>query len=78
MKADSSPSILKTDLTILAVLAGFLIATFIFRDSLGFWTFLVVGLAALVQLFRVMFLSGDSGTLKKLWDALKDLFWGIG
>ena len=78
MKADSPPSIIKTDLTVLAVLAGFAIATFVFRDSLGFWIFVVVGLATFVQLFRVLFLRGDSGILKKFWDALKDGFWGIG
>jgi hypothetical protein len=78
MKADSSPSVLKTDLNVLAVLAGLVIATFVFRDSLGLWVFIVVGLAALVQLFRVVFLRGDSGILRKLWDALKDGFWGIG
>ena len=78
MKADSPPSILKNDLTVLAILAGLAIATFVFRDSLGIWIFVVVGLAAFVQLFRVLFLRGDSGILKKLWDALKDAFWGIG
>ena len=78
MKEDSPPSILKTDLTVLAVLAGFVIAAFVFRESLGLWIFLAVGLAVLIQLFRVLFLRGDSGLLKKLWDALKDGFWGIG
>ena len=78
MKTDSSPSILRTDLTVLTVLASLVIAAFVFRDSLGFWAFVVVGLVTLIQLFRVVFLRGDSGILKKLWSALKDGFWGIG
>ena len=78
MKKDSSISLLKSDLTLVAVLAGFAIASFVFRDSLGILIFLAVGLATIVQLVRVVFLRGETGTHKKLWDAFKDAFWGMG
>ncbi len=78
MKKNSSTSLLRSDLTLVAVLAGFAIAAFVFRESLGILIFLAVGLATIVQLVRVVFLRGETGTLKKLWDALKDAFWGMG
>jgi hypothetical protein len=78
MGQTSSPSILKTDLAVLGLLAVFAVAAFVFRDGLGLLVFVGLVLALLVQLFRVAFLRGRSETLKKLWDAVKDAFWGIG
>jgi hypothetical protein len=78
MGQTSSPSILKTDLAVLGILAVFAAAAFVFRDGLGLLVFVGLILALLVQLLRVAFLRGRSETLKKLWDAVKDAFWGIG
>ena len=78
MGQTSSPSILKTDLAVLGLLAVFAVAAFVFRDGLGLLVFVGLVLALLVQLFRVAFLRGRSEMLKKLWDAVKDAFWGIG
>ena len=78
MGQTSSPSILKTDLAVLGLLAVFAVAAFVFRDGLGLLVFVGLVLALLVQLFRVAFLRGRSETLKKLWDAVKAAFWGIG
>ena len=78
MGQTSSPSILKTDLAVLGLLAAFAVAAFVFRDGLGLLVFVGLVLALLVQLLRVAFLRGRSETLKKLWDAVKDAFWGIG
>ena len=78
MKHDTSTSLLKTDLTLFALVVAFALAAFIFRDGLGLLIFAALGLAALVQLFRVAFMHGRSETLKKIWAAFKDAFWGIG
>jgi len=51
---------------------------FIFRESLGIIVFLVLGIETLVQLFRVVLLGGKRKTLKRLWSAFLDAFWGIG
>jgi hypothetical protein len=51
---------------------------YIFRDSLGIIVFLVLGIETLVQLFRVVVLGGKRKTLKRLWSAFWDAFWGIG
>jgi hypothetical protein len=74
----SSPSNLKTDLTVLGLLAISALAAFVFRDGLGLLVFLGLALALLLQLFRVAFLRGSSETLKKLWRAVRDAFWGLG
>ena len=60
------------------LLAAFGLGLYIFRDGIGLVVFLLVGLAALVQLVRVVAGSGSSKTLKDLWSAFKDAFWGIG
>jgi hypothetical protein len=78
MEQTSSPSTLKIDLTVLGLLAVFAIAAFVFRDGLGLLVFTGLVLALLVQLLRVAFLRGRNETLKKLWGAVKDAFWGIG
>jgi hypothetical protein len=78
MGQTSSPSILKTDLAVLGLLAVFAIAAFVFRDGLGPLVFVGLVLALLVQIFRVAFLRGRIEILKILWDAVKDAFWGIG
>jgi len=78
MKSESSPKLLKLDLTVAAILIGFVIAAFVFRENLGLWVFAVLALAAVIQLIRVMLLRGKRETLKTLWSALKDAFWGIG
>ncbi|HBN54446.1 MAG TPA: hypothetical protein DD456_10630 [Stenotrophomonas sp.] len=78
MGQTSSQSILKTDLAVLGLLAVFAVAAFAFKDGLGLLVFFGLILALLVQLIRVAFLRGRSETLKKLWDAVKDAFWGIG
>jgi hypothetical protein len=78
MGQTSSPSILKTDLAVLGLLAVFALAAFVFRDGLGPLVFVGLVLALLVQIFRVAFLRGRIETLKILWDAVKDAFWGIG
>ena len=78
MEKHSSTSMLKTDLTVIALLIVFAIAAFIFRDALGFIIFVVLGLAILVQLFRMAFMRGRKETLKKLWGFFKDAFWGMG
>ncbi|HBM63101.1 MAG TPA: hypothetical protein DD418_04330 [Pseudomonas sp.] len=78
MGQTSSPSILKTDLTVLGLLAVFAVAAFVFRDGLGLLVFVGLILALLMQFIRVAFLRGRSETLKKLRVAVKDAFWGIG
>ena len=74
----TSPSILKTDLAVLGLLAALAVAAFVFKDALGLLVFAGLVVALLVQFFRVAFLRGRSETLKKLWGAVKDAFWGIG
>ena len=78
MGRTSSPSILRTDVAVLGLLAVFAVASFVFRDGLGLLLFVGLALALLVQFFRVAFLRGRSETLKKLWGTVKDAFWGIG
>ena len=78
MKKDSSTSTFRTDLIALFSLAGFAFAAFVFKDSLGILVFLAIGLATIIQLFRVLLLRGKVETLKKLWGALKDAFCGMG
>jgi hypothetical protein len=51
---------------------------FLSRDGVGIFVFLAFGAAALAQLGRVAFGSGNRTTLKQLWSAFKDAFWGIG
>jgi hypothetical protein len=60
------------------LLAAFGLGLYIFRDGIGLVVFLLVGLAALVQLVRVIAGFGSSKSLKDLWSAFKDAFWGIG
>jgi hypothetical protein len=55
-----------------------LVAAYIFRDSLGLVVFLILGVATLMQLIRVAMLGGKRKTLKELWSAFKDAFWGVG
>ena len=74
----SSPSTLRTDLALLGLLAALAAAAFLLRDVLGLLVFLGLVIALLVQLIRFAFLRGRRETLKKLWDAVKDAFWGIG
>ena len=78
MKQQPSPSMLMTDIAVVALLVAFAASAFIFRDSLGIFVFAALGLAVFVQLFRMAFLRGRKDRLKKLWDAFKDAFWGIG
>ena len=78
MKKDTSTSMLGMDLTLAALVVVFAVAAFIFRDGLGLLVFAVLGLAALVQLFRVIFMHGRREALKNLWAAFRDAFWGIG
>jgi len=59
-------------------LAALAVAAFVFKDALGLLVFAGLVVALLVQFFRVAFLRGRSETLKKLWGAVKDAFWGIG
>ncbi len=61
-----------------ALVVVWLAAAYIFRDSLGLIIFLVLGLITLIQLLRVVVLGGRRKTLKDLWSAFKDAFWGIG
>lgn len=77
MEHPSSPSNLKTDLTVLGLLAISALAAFVFRNSLGLLVFFGLALALLLQLFRVAFLRGSSETLKKLWRAVRDAFLGL-
>ena len=64
------------------VLAGLTIAAIgallVFRDGIGLLVFVLLGAIVLVQLARFALDSGSSRTLKRLWDAFKDAFWGIG
>jgi hypothetical protein len=69
---------LRTDLVVLGFLAIFAVAAFVFRDGLGLLVFFGLVLALLVQLVRVALSRGRGETLKKLWSAVKDAFWGIG
>ena len=78
MGQTSSPSTLKTDLAVLGLLAALATAAFLFRGALGFLVFVVLVVALLIQLIRFAFLRGRRETLQKLWDAVKDAFWGIG
>ena len=77
MGQTSSPSMLRTDLAVLVLLAMFAVAAFVFRDGLGLLVFFALVLALLVQLLRVAFLRERQETTKKLWNAVKDAFWGI-
>jgi len=61
-----------------ALVVVWLATAYIFRDSLGLVVFLVLGLATLIQLLRVVVIGGKRKTLKDLWSAFKDAFWGIG
>ena len=65
------------DLTVAAVCAGLAIASFLFREQLGIFVSLVLGVATLVQLFRVIFLRGATGALKKLWKELLNALSGL-
>jgi len=78
MGQTSSPSTLKTDLAVLGLLTAFVVAAFVFRDGLGILVFAALVLALLTQLLRVAVWRGRTETLKKLWGAVKDAFWGIG
>ncbi|MET1163407.1 MAG: hypothetical protein ABWY48_12820 [Pseudoxanthomonas sp.] len=78
MKQATSTSMIKTDLSLLALVLVFALASWIYRDGLGLVVFAALGLAALVQLVRVASARGRRDTLSKLWNALKDAFWGIG
>ena len=78
MKSDPPPNLLRTDLAVAAILVGFVVAAFVFRERLGLWVFAALALATVIQLIRVIVLRGKGETLKKLWSALKDAFWGIG
>lgn len=78
MGPTSSPSTLKTDLAVLGLLAALAAAAFLFREALGLLVFAGLVVALLVQFIRLAFSRGRSETLKKLWDAAKDAFWGIG
>ena len=61
-----------------ALLVAWLLAAYVFRDGLGLVVFLVLGLATFLQLVRVAIAGGKRKTLKDLWGAFKDAFWGIG
>lgn len=65
-------------LSLAALAVVWLNDAFIFRESLDIIVFLVLGIATLVQLFRVVVLGGKRKKLKKLWSAFKVAFWGIG
>lgn len=78
MGPTSSPSTLKTDLAVLGLLAALAAATFLLREALGLLVFAALVVALLVQCIRLAFSRGRSKTLKQLWDAVKDAFWGIG
>ncbi|HCH0556337.1 TPA: hypothetical protein NKO30_006467 [Pseudomonas aeruginosa] len=45
---------------------------------MGLPVFAALVVALLVQCIRLAFSRGRSKTLKQLWDAVKDAFWGIG
>lgn len=45
---------------------------------MGLLVFAALVVAPLVQCVRLAPARGRSKTLKKLWDAVKDAFWGIG
>ncbi|MDQ1117934.1 MULTISPECIES: hypothetical protein [Pseudoxanthomonas] len=45
---------------------------------MGLLVFAALAVALLVQCVRLAFARGRSKTLKQLWDAVKDAFWGIG
>ena len=55
-----------------------LAAAWVFRDGLGLVIFLVLAIAVIIQLLRVVFLGSSRRSLKALWKALGDAFWGIG
>ena len=76
-KALSSSS-RKAGLAVLGFLVIFMVAALVFRDDLGLVAFVGLVLALLVQIFRVASFHARSETLKKLWGAIKDAFWGIG
>ncbi|WP_434212652.1 hypothetical protein [[Pseudomonas] boreopolis] len=61
-----------------ALLIALLVAAYIFRDSFGLFFFLIVGFATLIQFLRVVVRGGGHKTLKDLWSAFRDAFWGIG
>ena len=63
---------------LIALIAALILGWLLFREGLGFVVFLVLGIAAFIQLIRVALGSGRSKTLKTLWQAFKDAFWGIG
>ena len=78
MRQALSPSTLKTDLAVLGLLVALAAAAVLLRGALGSLVFVVLVAALLVQLIRFVFLRGRSETLNKLWDAVKEAFWGIG
>lgn len=78
MGPSDSVSMRTYDLLVLAGLLAFAAASFIFRESLGLIVFLGLAVATVAQLVRMMFFRGRALTLRKLWEAVKDAFWGIG
>ena len=67
----------KSDLAVLAALVALAIAGILFRDAVGLIGFLVLLVAALIQLIRVLFFMGSRKKLKDLWEALRDAIWGL-
>ena len=63
---------------LLVLLVAFAAGTYVFRDGVGLVIFLVLGIAVLVQLIRVAIGNAGGKTLKTLWKAFLDAFWGIG
>ncbi|WP_332937426.1 hypothetical protein [Lysobacter sp. CCNWLW3] len=63
---------------LLSLFVAFLIGSVIFRDSIGLVVFLLIGVAVLVQTVRVALRVGSGKSLRTLWAAFKDAFWGIG
>ena len=67
MNTDPQPSLLRSDLTVIGVCLFFAVAAFVFRDNLGLVGAVVIGVAAIVQLIRIILLRGS-------WSKFKSLF----
>ena len=65
-------------LTLVFLIVASVGSLLLFRDSIGIFVFLALGVATFFQLIRVAIGSGKSKTLKQLWGAFKDAFWGLG
>ena len=60
------------------LLVAFVAGAYVFRDGIGLVVLLFLGIAVLVRAIRIAVGNASNKSLKDLWAAFKDAFWGIG